>query len=135
MDDYSDDPAQEVEIAARIDRNLDRFPLAGFVLEGNAPFGRTDESMTAALHRAAMSGMPVVRVGRGNAEGVVRGAPDSLLLAGSNLTATKARLLLMACLLRFGATPPATDPCRPTSEERAAVVAHLRRYQEVFDTH
>jgi L-asparaginase len=135
MDDYSDDPAQEVEIGARIERNLARFPLAGFVLEGNAPFGRTDESMTAALHRAAMSGMPVVRVGRGNAEGVVRGAPDSLLLAGSNLTATKARLLLMACLLRFGGTPPAADPCRPTPEERAAVVAHLRHFQEVFDTH
>jgi L-asparaginase len=135
MDDYSDDPAQEVEIAARVGRNLDCFPLAGFVLEGNAPFGRTDESMTAALHRAALSGMPVVRVGRGNAEGIVRGAPDSLLLAGSNLTATKARLLLMACLLRFGATPPAADPGNPTAEERAAAVAHLRGFQQVFDTH
>jgi hypothetical protein len=37
----------------------------GFVLEGAAPFGRTDDAMTGALHRAAMSGMPVVRVGRG----------------------------------------------------------------------
>jgi hypothetical protein len=41
----------------------------------------------------------------------------------------------MACLLRFGAAPAAADPCRPTAEARAAVVAHLRRYQEAFDTH
>jgi hypothetical protein len=135
MDDPSGDPGQEVEIAARIERNLARFPLAGFVLEGNAPFGRTDESLTAALHRAAFSGMPVVRVGRGNAEGVVRGAPDPLMVFGSNLTATKARMLLMACLLRFGAAPPAADPDAPTEAERSALLAYLGQLQEVFDTH
>jgi L-asparaginase len=135
MDDYGDDPDQQVEILARIQRNLEHAPLAGFVLEGNSPFGRTDESMTAALHQAALSGMPVVRVGRGNAEGVVRGAPDPLMLAGSNLTATKARILLMACLLRFGALPPAADPRRPTPEELAAAGAHLEQLQQVFDTH
>ena len=58
-----------------------------------------------------------------------------LAIAGSNLTATKARLLLMACLLRFGSLPPATDPTAPTPAELAAVQARLAEYQAVFDTH
>jgi len=53
----------------------------------------------------------------------------------SRIKATEARMLLMACLLRFGALPPAADPSRPTSTEVAAVEAALRPYQEVFDTH
>jgi hypothetical protein len=58
-----------------------------------------------------------------------------LAIAGSNLTATKARLLLMACLLRFGSLPPAMDPTCPTPAELAAVQAKLAEYQAVFDTH
>ncbi len=135
MDDASDDPEQEVELLARMRRNLERSPLSGFVLEGNAPFGRTDESMTTVLRRAVLSGMPVVNVGRGNAEGMVPTVPGSLFVAGSTLTATKARLLLMACLLRFGAPPPAADPTAPTPEELDATLAHLARYQEVVSTH
>jgi L-asparaginase len=135
MDDLSDNPAQQVEITARIARNLEVGGLAGFVLEGNAPFGRTDESMTAALRTAVFSGMPVVCVGRGNAEGMVPKLSEDVLLAGSNLTATKARLLLMASLMRFGSTPPAVDPARPSPSEHHAVMAHLRQFQEVFDTH
>ena len=56
-------------------------------------------------------------------------------MAGSNLTATKARLLLMACLLRFGAFPPARDPASPTQDEIAAIKQKLAEYQTVFDTH
>jgi L-asparaginase len=56
-------------------------------------------------------------------------------VAGHNLTSTKARLLLMACLLRFGALPPAADPASPTPAEVATIEAALRAYQEVFDTH
>jgi hypothetical protein len=79
--------------------------------------------------------MPVVKVGRGNAEGPVDPTRAQLAIAGSNLTATKARLLLMACLLRFGSLPPAVDPTRPTSAELEAVKAKLAEYQAVFDTH
>jgi hypothetical protein len=50
-------------------------------------------------------------------------------------TATKARLLLMACLLRFGSLPPAADPLNPTPAELQAVQAKLAEYQAVFDTH
>jgi hypothetical protein len=133
-------PAQEkddeVDILARVDANLREAPLAGFVAEGSAPFARMTDTVIAALNHAACSGMPVVRVGRGNAEGF---APPptkrDLCISGSNLTATKARLLLMACLMRFGCLPPAVDPEHPTDDEIQAIQAKLREYQEVFDSH
>jgi hypothetical protein len=134
-EDASGDPAAEVDILARIDKNLREAPLAGFVAEGSAPFASMSNAVEAALKRATLSGMPVVKVGRGNAEGIVDPARAPLAIAGSNLTATKARLLLMACLLRFGSLPPAADPEHPTSAELDAVQAKLAEYQSVFDTH
>ena len=124
----------EVGIAALIEKNLCRFPLAGFVGEGAAPYGSMSAATDAALARAVFSGMPVVKVGRGNAEGVTpqRAGP---FISGDNLTATKARMLLMACLLRFGAPPAARDPAQPTPDEVAASRAVLATYQAVFDTH
>ena len=56
-------------------------------------------------------------------------------IAGNNLTSTKARILLMASLLSFGAPPPAKDPMNPTPDEVAAVSAKIAQYQEVFDSH
>jgi L-asparaginase len=79
--------------------------------------------------RAVHSGLPVVRVGRGNTEGFVP-LRDPSFIGGSNLTATKARLLLMACLMKFGSLPPAADPDQPTSVELAATrkkVAPIKR--------
>jgi L-asparaginase len=134
-EDASGDPAAEVDILARIEKNLRDAPLAGFVAEGSAPFASMSNAVEAALKRAVLSGMPVVKVGRGNAEGLVDRARAPLAIAGSNLTATKARLLLMACLLRFGSLPPAADPDRPTRAELEAVQAKLAAYQAVFDTH
>jgi hypothetical protein len=78
-------------------------------------------------------GLPTVRVGRGAAEGFAD--PFPLVIAGSNLTSTKARLLLMACLMRFGALPMAANPDAPTATERDALIAAISEYQEVFDTH
>jgi len=77
--------------------------------------------------------MPVAIVGRGNNEGFT--APQGVFIGGRNLTATKARLLLMACLMRFGSPPPAADPQHPTEEEAKAVKQTLSEYQDVFDTH
>jgi hypothetical protein len=134
-EDTSGDPAAEVDILARLEKNLREAPLAGFVAEGSAPFASMTNAADAALRRAALSGMPVVKVSRGNAEGPVDPTRVSLAIAGSNLTATKARLLLMACLLRFGSLPPAADPTHPTLAELAAVQARLADYQAVFDTH
>src|SRR5712691_1035688 len=134
-EDASGDAEAEVDILVRIAKNLREAPLAGFVAEGSAPFASMSNAVEAALKRATLSGMPVVKVGRGNAEGVVDPARVPLAIAGSNLTATKARLLLMACLLRFGSLPRAADPTHPTLAELAAVQAKLAEYQAVFDTH
>jgi len=92
----SDDPTGEVDILARIEKNLRQAPLAGFMGEGLAPYGVMHVAVDAALRRAVFSGMPVVKVGRGNADGFTARIPP--FLSGTNLTATKARLLLMACL-------------------------------------
>ncbi len=126
---------EEVDILARIEKNLAGAPLAGFVAEGSAPFGAMSNSVDAALKRATFSGMPVVKVSRGNTSGFVDATRDPLAIAGSNLTATKARLLLMACLMRLGSLPLAVDPNKPTEAETEATKAKLKQYQEVFDTH
>jgi L-asparaginase/Glu-tRNA(Gln) amidotransferase subunit D len=117
-----DDPEDDADLKALIERNARRYPLSGFVLEGHSPYGTTASvSRTRLLREAAGRGMPVVIVGRGNNEGFT--APQGPFIGGRNLTATKARLLLMACLLRFGA-PAKGDPQKL-----------LAQYQAVFDTH
>ena len=134
-DDGKGDPEAEVDLVALIGQMLRSAPLAGFVVEGFAPYGRP---ASAARHRlmlrAAYSGLPVVRVGRGNTEGFVP-THDPDFIGGSNLTATKARLLLMACLMKFGSLPPAADPDHPTLAESAAVRDKVAVYQRIFDTH
>ncbi len=134
-EDTSADPASEVELLSRLAANLSEHPLAGFVVEGAAPYGTSGPSADALLRRATFSGMPMVRTGRGNAEGFVPHERVQLGIAGSNLTATKARILLMACLLKFGALPIAADPDHPTDAEIDATKAALAAYQAIFDTH
>ena len=128
------DPGREADLNATISDRLRNAPLAGFVVEGQSPYG----SMTAPdrhrlMQRAAFSGMPVARVGRGNNDGFTAGT--DIFIGGGNLTATKARLLLMACMMKFGAMPTAADPDAPTSGERDALAAKVAEYQEVFKTH
>ncbi|MFE7136518.1 asparaginase domain-containing protein [Streptomyces sp. NPDC057644] len=125
---------EEVEILARIDANLAGTPLGGFVCEGMSPFGMADPTRNAALSVAVAAGMPVVRTGRGNTGGMAY-RTDPTFISGNNLTATKARMLLMAALLKLGALPPAADPFAPTPDERAATEKAVARYQELFDTH
>jgi L-asparaginase len=134
-EDTTGNAEQEVDILARIDNNLRNAPLAGFVAEGSAPFGAMSNSVDAALKRATFSGMPVVKVGRGNAAGFVDAKRDPLSIAGNNLTATKARLLLMACLLKFGCLPAAADAAKPSATEIDATKDKLKQYQDIFDTH
>ncbi len=124
----------DVDLVALVERNRKKFPLSGFVVEGHVPYGTISSSTRAQLLKAALySGMPVAIVGRGNNEGFTM--PHAGFIGGRNLTATKARLLLMACLLRFGALPSAADPNRPTDEEIKAARKKLSEYQGVFDTH
>lgn len=128
------DGGREVDILAQISDNLDNNPLSGFVIEGQSPYGSmTNKARERLLARAVYSGMPVARVGRGNNEGFSAGG--GCFIGGGNLTSTKARLLLIACLMKFGATPPAKDPANPTESEIKAVKTKLADYQQVFDTH
>ncbi len=41
----------------------------------------------------------------------------------------------MACLLKFGSLPAASDPDAPMAGELSAIRDALAAYQEVFDTH
>lgn len=121
-------------LAAVIEQKLTIGRLGGIVTEGLVPYGRLpSRASEALLQRAVFSGIPVVRVGRGTPEGFADAT--ALAIAGSNLTSIKARLLLMAALMKLGALPIAHDPAHPTPEERSATIAAVARYQEIFDTH
>ena len=133
-DDSDPDVSREVDLLALIEHWLRHAPLAGFVIEGLAPTGRVPSvARNRLMLRAIYSGMPTVCTGRGNPlEAVPEGAP---FIAGSNLTSTKARLLLMACLMKFGALPPARDPDNPTAAEKDATAKRVADYQAIFQTH
>lgn len=125
---------REVDILAQIDDHLAHSPLAGFVVEGQSPYGSMTNSVRNDLmRRAVYFGMPVVRVGRGNNEGFT--ARAGCFIGGNNLTSTKARLLLIACIMKFGMMPHAADPENPTEAETDAVMERIGDYQKVFDTH
>ena len=127
-------PDREIDMLALMDDNFTHSPLAGFVIEGQAPYGTMTNSVRNALAvKASYCGMPVVRVGRGNNEGFA--AQAGVHIGGGNLTSTKARLLLLACLMKFGGLPPAADPNSPTADETAAILDRVALYQAVFDTH
>ncbi len=134
-DDTARASGSQVEILARLEAVLAQPALAGLVSEGLAPYGSSIAPVEAALDRVALSGIPVVQAARGDAHGFMQASPDNLRIEANNLTATKARILLMACLLKFGALPPARDPSAPTAVETSAIKAKLMSYQAVFDTH
>jgi L-asparaginase len=121
-------------ILRQIRTDLAESPLVGLVFEGATPYGHVQASVERAIRIAAFMGIPTVKVGRGNADGFTPNWSRNSI-AGSNLTATKARLLLTACLMRFGALPPAMDPDNPTAEEQVRLEAKLVEYQRIFDTH
>jgi hypothetical protein len=127
-------PEQQVDIIALLEYSLRHAKLAGFAVEGLSPYGKpASPSRTKALLRAVYSGLPVVQCGRGNTEGFAVKMPP--FIAGANLAVTKARLLLMAAIMKFGALPAAQDPSHPTPAEVSATMAKVAEYQAIFDTH
>lgn len=129
-----DDGVLEEDLAASIAQKLNMGKLAGFVVEGLVPYGSLpSQARHKVMLKAAFSGLPVAKAARGSAEGFAD--PHDFQIAASNLTATKARLLLMACLMKFGSYPPAKDPDNPTKAELDAIREALAAYQSVFDTH
>ncbi|WP_051749334.1 asparaginase domain-containing protein [Nevskia soli] len=129
------DPAAEKGIAASIDMLLGKYPLAGIVGEGLAPYSTMSGSQDKALEKAVLSGLPVVKTARGDARGLVKVNPDNLFIEGNNLTTTKARLLLTAAIMKFGPYPHAADPEHATPAEIAAIKKRVALYQDVFQTH
>lgn len=122
------------QLADAIARLQHEAPLGGIVAEG-VTGGHFEQVEAEALEHAAAHGIPVVKVGRDAPETFVPATAKRLWIGGGNLTAAKARVLLMACLLRFGSLPRAANPNAPTESERAAIRARLAEYQNVFDTH
>lgn len=129
------DPAAEKGIAATIDMLLAKYPLAGIVGEGLAPYSSMSASQDKALELAVLQGLPVVKTARGDASGLVRVNQRNLFIEGNNLTTTKARLLLTAALMKFGPLPRVADVAHPTTEELMAIRQKLALYQEIFQTH
>ena len=129
-----DDSAIEIDLIASIEHKLTMGRLAGFVVEGIVPYGRsTSDARHKLMLKATFSGLPVARVGRGAPEGFAD--HNEFQIAASNLTGTKARILLMACLLKFGSLPAAKNPLAPMPEELETIKHSLAAYQEVFDAH
>lgn len=143
QEDETENPDQEVDIMARINRALadqnspdeSRPKFHGLVFEGTSPFATGARSQERALWIAALSGMPVVRVGRSDPGGRVITNQNDLTIEGSNLDANKARVLLIASMLKLGRLPKAMDPRSPSVAERQAVIEKVKQFQEIFETH
>jgi L-asparaginase len=125
---------EDLGVADSVAHNIAHHGLAGFILEGIAPNGWATRAVEASLATAVFSGFPVVWCGRGRPQDPVGRTPLPFV-AGSNLSATKARMLLMACLLRYGASPVAQNPGEPTPAEKDATAEYIQTIQHVFDTH
>ena len=88
-----------------------------------------------ALNLAAFSGIPVARVGRSDPEGRVVTDPNDYTIEGSNLDANKARILLIASMLKLGRPPKARDPRKPTDREIESVIEKVKEFQSIFEEH
>jgi len=132
--DVGHDTAPEIDLIASIEHKLGLGLLTGFVVQGLVPYGRSPSHQRMKLMmKAVLSGIPVALTGRGAPMGFAD--PTDFQIAAANLTANKARFLLMACLLKFGSLPATKDPDNPTAEELHATRNAVAQYQEVFNTH
>lgn len=135
-DDSSEpNPVGEKGIAGSIDMLLEKYPLAGLIGEGSSPYSNLSASQDKALEKAVLSGLPVVKVARGDAHAFVNVNRNNLFIEGNNFIATKARLLLTAALMKYGPLPHAADPTQPTPDELTAIKKKIELYQAIFQTH
>ncbi|HKW05329.1 MAG TPA: asparaginase domain-containing protein, partial [Nitrososphaerales archaeon] len=141
QEDETGDPNDELDIMAWTQKALSdqsipgRPKLHGLVFEGLSPYAVGGPAQLRALWYAAANGLPVVRVGRSDPGGKVITDPNDLTIEGSNLDSTKARLLLIASMLKIGRLPRALDPTNPTSSEREAIISKISQFQAIFDSH
>lgn len=145
QEDERDDPRQELDIMAWTEKAIrdqsseDHAGLGpklhGLVFEGLSPYAVGGPAHLRALWYAAASGLPVVRTGRSDPGGKVITDPNDLTIEGSNLDSTKARLLLIASMLKLGRLPKAADPFNPSSNERNEIIQKVSEFQAIFDSH
>lgn len=109
--------------------------MHGLVFEGSSPYAKGSPSQIKALEWAALNGVPVARVGRSDPGGKVPTNPKDLTIEGSNLDANKARILLIASMLKLGGLPAAKDPKNATAVERNKIMEKVAMFQEIFETH
>lgn len=134
-------PDREVDILGRVEQAIDdrsdenRPNLHGLVFEGSTPYLKGTQPQHQALEIAAFSGIPVIRVSRGDPGGFAEPHPDWPSIEGSNLDANKAAMLLTAAMLKLGRLPKAADPANPTDEERDALIEKISEYQQIVDKH
>ena len=133
-EEYLENPSDQADLNALVAQKLRLGRLAGFIIEGLTPYGTMTSSVRQqVLQKAICCGIPVARVGRGAPEGFAD--PHDYFIAGSNLGSRKARMLLMACLMKLGSLPPARDPDNPTPHVLPAIREAVAAYQKIFDTH
>ena len=120
--------AGEFEVLLCVAQLQREHAVAGLVSVGDRNGVRQCGGETA-LRRAALSGLPVVKLAP---QGEVAVTPDAIFIDGGALNAEHARRWLKTCLERFGAPPAAADPERPTPRELGAIRAHLRSFQDAF---
>jgi hypothetical protein len=96
---------------------------------------RSSRATRRARHTGSRFGPTASSLRRVSIRSYRNGAANNLTIEGANLTPVKARLLLMASLMKFGSPPPARDPRHPTEGEKKAVREMIAQYQRVFSTH
>ena len=117
-------------IFLRGSKRTNHAPLAGLVAEGSAPFGAMSNSVDSALKRATFSGMPVVKVSRGNAVGFVDPSRDPLAIAGSNLAAPQGATVFYGLPDQVRLLAAGGGPGEPTETETEATKNRLAQYQK-----
>lgn len=115
--------AAELVILMEIAR-LRHDPAQGGLIAVGDRRGLFNAGAEEALHHAVLQGVPVVKLASG---GRVLPAPHGLFLDGQDLPEEEARRVLLHCLERYGALPPARgDAPSP------ALRARLQQFQQEF---
>jgi hypothetical protein len=111
--------------AARLQRE---HAVAGLIGVGDR-HGLFLQGAERALRHLTLTGVPVAKLANG---GDLASDPDSLFLDATGLSETQASAVLKKCLERHGPPPSAKNPSKPTTQEIAAVRAHLEPFREAF---
>jgi hypothetical protein len=120
------DGADELSVLMSLARVQHEHRLAGLVGIGDT-HGVFQNGEERALRFAALSGVPVVKVGA--SENVVH-CPDDLFIEVGGVPEAEACRLLATALEHCGAPPRALNPTHPTADELSAIAHHVQRLRQ-----